>query len=78
MQQSKMEEELRRLVAESATSRYQIARDAGIAYQLILRFTNGQRGLQPATIEKIADAIGYDLQFVKRGPSSRKPRRENT
>lgn len=63
-------EQLRTAVVEAGT--YHTAKDSGVAYAVLLRFVNGERGINLATAAKVAETLGLEL----RQKSVAKPRRK--
>ena len=66
-------DELKRLIDESGRSRYDIAQASGVTQGQLSRFVNGLVGMNPESMEKVADALGYRLTFVRKS-SKRKGR----
>jgi transcriptional regulator with XRE-family HTH domain len=71
-------EQLRRAIEASGASRYVIARSAGISDSALSRFLSGERGLNLATLDKLADALGLEIvigvQKIQRpSPKGRRP-----
>jgi transcriptional regulator with XRE-family HTH domain len=62
-------EQLRRLLAESGLSRYEIGRRSGVDEAALSRFANGQRGLTTESLDRLCDALG--LELVARRPKRR-------
>ncbi|MCB9840975.1 MAG: helix-turn-helix transcriptional regulator [Phycisphaeraceae bacterium] len=59
-------DELKRLIEASGRSRYDIAQASGVTQGQLSRFVNGLVGMNPESMEKVADALGYRLTFVKK------------
>jgi hypothetical protein len=53
--------EIRELIASSGTSRYVLARQAGISKDALSRFMQSKQGLTAATLDKLADALGLEV-----------------
>lgn len=64
-------DEIRKAIDASGLTRYQIAKDTGIAQSQLSRLVNGERGLSVEAIERIAHYL--DLEIVIR-PRRRKGR----
>lgn len=63
-------DEIRRAIEASGLTRYQIAKDTGVAQSQLSRLVNGERGLSVEAIEQLAHYL--DLEIVIR----RKRRKE--
>lgn len=50
--------QLRAAIAKDGRSAYQLARDSGVAQQIITRFMRGKRDVTLATAAKLAQALG--------------------
>jgi plasmid maintenance system antidote protein VapI len=61
-----LQDQLREAVKNSGLSLYRIAKDSGVAYQVLHRFASGQRDLTLATATKLADYFGMRLTCPKR------------
>lgn len=72
MGQSRIEDELRRIIADSETTRYRIAQETGIDQGALSHFMAHRRGMTPANIEKILDLLGLELSIrpAKRGQNN--------
>lgn len=66
---SQVLDEIRKAIEASGLTRYQIAKDTGIAQSQLSRLVNGERGLSVEAIERIAHYL--DLEIVIR-PRRRK------
>jgi transcriptional regulator with XRE-family HTH domain len=65
----KPSDQLRRIIAESGLSRYEIARRTGVDESALSRFMSGERGLTTDSIDRLAPALG--LELVARKPKGR-------
>lgn len=54
---------LRSAIKNSKKSVYQIAKDAGVAHPVILRFISGERDIRLATADKLAAALGMEVRM---------------
>ena len=63
----KFSDQLRRLVRESPVSRYQIAKDTGIAESTLSVFIRGERGLSIESIDKLYEYLGLK-PLERKGP----------
>ena len=66
-----MTEILREAFAADGRSIYQLARDADVPYPVLYRFIKGdrdgrKRSLDLITVDKLADALGFELRPKKR------------
>ncbi len=67
----KLSDQLRRILAESGLSRYEIAKRSGVDEAALSRFASGQRGLTTETLDRLGEALGLELK-VKRPDRKRK------
>jgi len=63
---------IRDSIEASGKSRYQLARESGVAESVLSRLMSGERGVSVRTAERIADALG--LEIVVRPKRRRKGR----
>jgi plasmid maintenance system antidote protein VapI len=61
-----LQDQLRKAVEDSGLTLYRIAKDSGIAYQVLHRFARGERDLTLQTASKLADYFGMRLTRPKR------------
>lgn len=61
-----LHDELRQAIENSGLSLYRIAKDSGVAYQVLHRFARGERDLTLETASKLADYFGMRLTRPKR------------
>lgn len=61
---SQLLDEIRKAIEASGLTRYQIAKDTGIAQSQLSRLVNGERGLSVEAIEQLAHYL--DLEIVIR------------
>jgi transcriptional regulator with XRE-family HTH domain len=59
-------DQLRRIMAESALSRYEVARQSGVDQGALSRFANGQRGLTTESLDRLAPVLGLELRRVRK------------
>ena len=52
---------LKQTIRESGKSVDELARDAGLPAELVVRFLSGERDIHMATADKLADALGLRL-----------------
>jgi plasmid maintenance system antidote protein VapI len=52
---------LRDTISERGLTAYAAAKQAGVSVDAVQRFLNEQRGLNLATVDKLADALGLTL-----------------
>lgn len=57
----KPSEQLRRIIAESGLSRYEIFKRSGVEQSALSRFVHGERGLTTESIDKLAETLGLEL-----------------
>ena len=69
---STITESVRRLLRESGQSQYEICLKAGVDKGALCRFMAEQRGLSLATLDKLAEAMGWQLVASKATPASTK------
>ena len=60
-EREKLSHQLRRIMAESGLSRYEIARRTGVQESALSRFFNGQRGLTTETLDKLGECLGLRI-----------------
>lgn len=58
--------------SRAGTPQVRIAEDAGVRPSSVSRFVNGKMDLHMETARKVARALGYDLDLVKRKPKRKK------
>ena len=68
---SQTEEDLLHLIEKLGLNANQVSVRSRVHYPTVLRFMKGQRGLSPATIEQIAEGLGYVVKLVKKKRSTR-------
>lgn len=68
----KVTEAIKAAIIESGQSQTAIANGASVAVSQICRLLSGERGLDVAAIERIADYLGYTVELKRKG--GRKPR----
>ena len=56
-----LSDQLRRIIAESGLSRYELARRSGVEQSALSRFVNGQRGLTTESLDRLARTLGLEL-----------------
>lgn len=61
---SQLLDEIRKAIEASGLTRYQIAKETGIAQSQLSRLVNGERGLSVEAIERLAHYL--DLEIVIR------------
>ena len=54
-------DQLRRAIAESELSRYEIARQSGIQQSALSRFLAGERGLWTVTLDRLFPVLGLTI-----------------
>ena len=57
-------EQIRKVIADSGITRYEIAKRTDIEQSALSRFMSGKRGLSTSTLDKLAELL--DLEVVKR------------
>lgn len=60
---------LKDILKREKVSAYRLCKDLGLDKSQVSRFLNGKQNLALDKVEKVADYLGYDLQWVKRKPS---------
>jgi hypothetical protein len=56
-----LSEKLKRACHKSGETRYQLAKETGLDYASLHRFLDGKTGLNSASMDKLADYLGYKL-----------------
>ena len=54
-------EAIRDAIETSGKSRYQLARESGVAESVLSRLVSGERGLSVGTVQRLADALGLEI-----------------
>ena len=57
---------LREILKRERVSAYRLWKDLGIDQGEISRFFSGKQNISLPKLEKIADYLGYEIEFVKR------------
>jgi transcriptional regulator with XRE-family HTH domain len=70
MPKRKFSDDLRRAIARSGKTRYQISAETGLAQSTLSKFVNGKGGLSVEGIDAICQSIGARLTVE--GPAPRK------
>jgi plasmid maintenance system antidote protein VapI len=61
-----LQDQFRQAIEDSGLSLYRIAKDSGIAYQVLHRFARGERDLTLETATRLANFFGMRLTRPKR------------
>jgi len=61
-----LQDQLRQAIENSGLTLYRIAKDSGVAYQVLHRFARGERDLTLETATKLADYFGMRLTRPRR------------
>jgi plasmid maintenance system antidote protein VapI len=61
-----LQDQLRQAIEDSGLTLYRIAKDSGIAYQVLHRFASGERDLTLETATRLADYFGMRLTRPRR------------
>jgi len=61
-----IEEQLRRRLQNSKVSRYRLSQISGLSESTLSYFLRGKRGVGMKVAEKLADAMGYQLNLQKK------------
>lgn len=61
-----LQDQLRQAVEDSGLTLYRIAKDSGIAYQVLHRFARGERDLTLKTASRLANFFSMRLSRPKR------------
>lgn len=64
-----LQDQFRQVIEDSGLSLYRIAKDSGIAYQVLHRFARGERDLTLETASRLADYFGMRLTRPRRPKS---------
>jgi len=64
---SEIFDELRRAIENSPESRYRLSKKAGIEQSQLSRFMTGNQRLGVEAVEKLAQALGYEIVMRKKG-----------
>jgi transcriptional regulator with XRE-family HTH domain len=70
-------ERLRRLRRERALSQRALAREAGIGLDTVNKLETGLRDALPATLRKLADALGIEPRELMKGENDASYRRQD-
>ncbi len=60
---------LKDILEREKVSASKVSRDLGIDKSQLSKFLRGLKSISIGKLERIADYLGYDIQFVKRSPS---------
>ncbi len=60
---------LKHIMTREKVTAYRICKDLGLNQGHFSRFIKGEASFSLEKLEKIADYLGYDLEWVKRSPS---------
>ncbi len=60
---------LKHIMKREKVTAYRICKDLGINQGHFSRFIRGEASFSLEKLEKIADYLGYDIEYVKRRPS---------
>ena len=58
--------QLRSAIEASELSRYRISKETGISQGQLSHFMNGEKGLSPDAIERVADCLGLEIVLKSR------------
>ena len=61
-----LQDQLREAIGDSGLTLYRIAKDSGVAYQVLHRFARGERDLTLETASKLAEFFSMRLTRPKR------------
>ena len=61
-----LQDQLRQAIQNSGLSLYRIAKESGVAYQVLHRFARGERDLTLETATRLADYFGMRLTRPRR------------
>jgi transcriptional regulator with XRE-family HTH domain len=56
---------LKRAIADSGLSLYQISKDTGVSASVLTRFMNGERDIQLSTADKLAEFFSLQISIPK-------------
>jgi hypothetical protein len=59
-------EKTKQIIQASKVSYYRLSRKSGVDHGSLSNFISGKRGLGTDRIEKVLNALGYDIEIVKR------------
>ncbi len=62
---------LREVLKREGVTAYRLSKELGIDQGMLSRFFHGKQNLSLPKLERIADYLGYDIEFVKRKHSRR-------
>lgn len=62
--------QLREVVRARGLSAFAVAKAADVSPSVVTRFVNGERGMNTATLDRVADALGLELRETRRGRSA--------
>lgn len=60
---------LKDIMEREQVTAYRLCKDLGLDKGQVSRFLHGKQNLALDKVERVADYLGYDLQWVKRKPS---------
>jgi transcriptional regulator with XRE-family HTH domain len=60
---------LKHIITREKVTAYRICKDLGINQGHFSRFLKGEASFSLEKLERIADYLGYDIEYVKRRPS---------
>ena len=60
---------LRKVRAERGLTQKQLARQAGLAWDLVYRWERGMHGARPRNLEKVAGVLGVSVDYLLNGKS---------
>lgn len=61
-----LQDQLRQAIQDSGLTLYRVAKDSGVADQVLRRFASGERDLTLETASKLAEYFGMRLTRAKR------------
>lgn len=59
-------EQIKQIAEKEGITRYRIAKDTGISDILLKRYFNGEVTASIKNVEKIVEALGYDIVLLKK------------
>lgn len=60
---------LKHIMIREKVTAYRLCKDLDIDKAQLSRFLNGEASISLKKLEKVAEYLGYDIEYVKRSPS---------
>jgi len=69
---SQIERQLRETISQCGETRYALAQRSGVSEAQLSKFCVSGKSLTPVVLERLADALGYEITLKKRSRTQRK------